>query len=282
MSSTWELAISDLHLAEALREQARWVPPSEISEADDLLLTACGTRFPVGMWNGAMLLGAPAADPEGCRERVRAWFHARGRGGTLLLRAHADRELAAACARGGWACVSESPAMLLDERVPPRALPAGATCRDVTAADAGAFGDVIAASYEGLGMPATVTRKTFARPERWGPHWHARIVFDNDQPAAAAMLLFAQGIAGVYWVGTVPGARGKGYADSLVRALSNHAFDRGVAAVVLQASPQGDPIYRRIGYREVTRHLWYHVPRPTDAMAAMTADGASASDRNAG
>jgi GNAT superfamily N-acetyltransferase len=267
-TTPWELAISDLNLAEALREQTRWLPPGEICEADDLMLTAAGTRFPVGLWNSAMVLGAPPADAEICRDRVHAWFRDRDRSGTLFVRAHADRELAAACERAGWTCHSEVPAMLLGERVSERTLPPDAECRVVTAADAAAFADVMAAAYESLEIPAKVTRKTFVRPERWLAHWHARVVIADGQPVAGAMLLFSHGIAGVYWVGTIPGARGKGYTDSVVRAISNHAFDRGAAAVVLQASPMGEPIYRRIGYREITRHLWYLTPRDAEPNAA--------------
>lgn len=267
VTDAWELAVSDLNLAEALREQSRWLPPSEIVESDDLLLTASGTRFPVGLWNTAMLLGAPAADPAALCERIRAWLHARDRGGTLLVRGHVDRELAAACDRLGWTCTSESPAMILGERVAPRALPAGAEYRAVGPDDASAYARVMAASYENLGLPASVTQKTFARPERWLKHWRARLILEHGEPVAGAMLMFGHGVAGIGWVGTIPSARGKGYGEAVTRALSNEAFDRGAAAVVLQASPQGDPVYRRIGYREVTRHLWYHVPHASPALA---------------
>jgi predicted GNAT family acetyltransferase len=138
----------------------------------------------------------------------------------------------------------------------------------VTAANAAAFADVIAAAYEPLDLPPQITRKSFARPGRWASHWRVRLVLAGGEPVAGAMLMFSHGVAGVYWVGTIPAARGKGYADALVRSLSNHAFDRGATTVALQASPQGEPIYRRMGYREVTRHRWYHVPRAGEGTGA--------------
>ena len=44
------------------------------------------------------------------------------------------------------------------------------------------------------------------------------------------------------------------------RAVGNWAFDHGAEAVVLQASVQGDPIYRAMGYREFTRYPWFLCP----------------------
>ncbi len=76
------------------------------------------------------------------------------------------------------------------------------------------------------------------------------------------MTILSHGIAGVYWVGTVEEARGYGLGDLCTRTVSNAAFDRGAKRVVLQASKQGEPIYLRMGYREVTRYLWYATLKP--------------------
>jgi predicted GNAT family acetyltransferase len=83
---------------------------------------------------------------------------------------------------------------------------------------------------------------------------HYLVLFDHEQPAAAAMLHFSHQLAGVYWVGTAPEARGKGHATVLMSHASNLAFDLGARAVILQATPYGEPVYRKLGYREVTRY----------------------------
>ena len=74
------------------------------------------------------------------------------------------------------------------------------------------------------------------------------------------MLLFSHGIAGLYWVGTVPESRGRGLGAAVTRTLANHAFERGARAVVLQASPAGEPVYRTLGFREITRYPWFVEP----------------------
>ena len=117
-----------------------------------------------------------------------------------------------------------------------------------------------------MGLPAEVTARIFGSPERiLQPHIVAVVAYRDGAPAAGAMTILSHGIAGVYWMGTVAPARGAGLGDACTRAVSNAAFDRGAAFVVLQASPQGEPIYLRMGFREVTRYVWYATLKPLGA-----------------
>ena len=72
--------------------------------------------------------------------------------------------------------------------------------------------------------------------------------------AAGAMVIVTHGVAGIYWVGTHPDARGKGLAELCTRAAGNAGFDLGARIAGLQASVMGEPVYRRMGYVEVTRY----------------------------
>jgi predicted GNAT family acetyltransferase len=71
------------------------------------------------------------------------------------------------------------------------------------------------------------------------------------------MLLYSNSIAGIYWVGTTREARGKALAAACVATVANEALNRGISHVVLQASKFGEPVYRRLGFTEITRYLWY-------------------------
>ena len=64
------------------------------------------------------------------------------------------------------------------------------------------------------------------------PHWM------DPQPLRAYVL-------NVY---TVPEARGRGYAKLLMQAVLDECTQRGVPTVVLHASPQGRPVYERLGF----------------------------------
>jgi GNAT superfamily N-acetyltransferase len=161
--------------------------------------------------------------------------------------------------------VGNPPGMVLGERIPKKALADSVVIRDVSTAErAGDFVEVVAGAYLSIGVPPQVTRRVFSLPTRWLlPHLACSVLYEHDEPVSAAMVLFSHGVAGVYWVGTVPEFRRRGYADAVMRHVSNAALERGAAFVALQATPLGEPVYLRVGYREVTRYPWYLSPWAT-------------------
>lgn len=67
-------------------------------------------------------------------------------------------------------------------------------------------------------------------------------------------------VAGLYYISTDSHERGKGYAKDLCTVLTNHAFEGGAQAVILQASTLGEFVYRHLGYEEIGRY--YPFSRP--------------------
>jgi GNAT superfamily N-acetyltransferase len=65
--------------------------------------------------------------------------------------------------------------------------------------------------------------------------------------AAACLCPFA-GVAGVYSVGVLPSARGKGYARRLVLYLLSQAAEMGLTTAVLSCERQLAPLYRSVGF----------------------------------
>jgi GNAT superfamily N-acetyltransferase len=58
-----------------------------------------------------------------------------------------------------------------------------------------------------------------------------------------------QGDAGVFFVATLPEARGRGLAGGLLAAAMAEARDRGCDISTLQATRAGEPVYARLGYQ---------------------------------
>jgi ribosomal protein S18 acetylase RimI-like enzyme len=258
MNSDELLRVADLNLAEFCREQARWLPPFKVEEREHALFVASGTRFPAGAPNCvfpmALNISAPALLDE-----AREYFTPLARGFSVYAPAHLGPGIARECESKQWPQLSDAPGMVLTERVQAPTLPTGVAHRAVqNEAVAEDFIAVTAEAYESIGLPNKVARKLLSQPARWSqPYIYTEVAYESERPVAAGMLLFSHGIAGVYWVGTISEARGRGHAHRVMSNLSNRAFDCGAGCVVLQATTFGEPVYRKLGYREFTRYPWF-------------------------
>jgi ribosomal protein S18 acetylase RimI-like enzyme len=247
------LELSDLNYMEAVRELARRAG-GVVHDEDGLMLYTGTHRFPV-LVNGAFRtdVRVPA---DAALARTRAFFARHERGFTINLRAHADADLHEAAEEAGLVMVGNAPGMLLDHRLPDADPPAGVTLRRVaTEADAAAFGEIMGAAYATYGMPTEVGPACVGRlAVLQAPHIVTCLACLDGRPAAGAMTIVTHGVAGIYWVGTIPEARGRGLAELCTRAAGNAGFDLGARIAALQASVMGEPVYLRMGYVEITRY----------------------------
>jgi len=252
------LHLADLNLADFVREMARWNAAGEILEHNDLLLTKGAGRFP--STSVALNLSANAS-PSAAQvyDRIDSFYRERQSGFSIHIRKHADAELETICRQKKLFRASDAPGMMIDKPFPGKKAPVGIEIRGVAdVSGVAAFAVVVIESYQSLGMPPYIGEKIFASPERLlKPYNYFVVAYDQGQPVSAAMLVFSPAVAGIYWVGTVTGARGKGLAEACVRTVTNEAFSRGARLVVLQASKFGEPVYRRMGFEEITRYPWY-------------------------
>src|SRR5262249_42900651 len=151
------------------------------------------------------------------------------------------------------------PEMVCSGLVDELPVPADTRIRPVMDVDGGRdFAEMSGQAYATIGMPPEATAAVFSDPGRaLGPPLCALPASVDGVPVSGAMANLSHGIAGVYWVGTVTAARGRRLADVCTRAVTNWAFDRGARAVSLQASVQGEPIYRAMGYEERFRYYGF-------------------------
>ena len=75
----------------------------------------------------------------------------------------------------------------------------------------------------------------------------------NGKPVATSLLFLAGGVAGIYSVGTIPVARGKGIGRAMTQHALCQARSMGYEVGVLQASEMGFNVYRSLGFQEVCR-----------------------------
>jgi ribosomal protein S18 acetylase RimI-like enzyme len=250
--------LGHLNLIAFARENARWAVNHTVVDERGSLLFAGDTDWPA--YNNGTLRtddDAPAAD---VLDRARAFFHARGRGYSLWARqVDADTDLRTAAQQAGHAKVFHYPQMICRRRLDERPLPDGVDIRRVDdAAGVADFAAVNARAYTSYGAPEEATASNFGRPDAvLAPHVAAFVAFVDGAPAGAAMTMLSHGIAGIFWVGTIEAARGRGVAEACTRVATNWGFDAGAPNVQLQASPMGEPIYRRMGYEDLYRYDFF-------------------------
>ena len=78
---------------------------------------------------------------------------------------------------------------------------------------------------------------------------HAYIARLDGRPAASVVTHDHDGDCSVWWVATVPEARGRGLGGGLMRRALAAGRERGCEVTTLQATKAGRPVYERLGYR---------------------------------
>ncbi|MEV6416560.1 GNAT family N-acetyltransferase [Kribbella sp. NPDC051718] len=87
--------------------------------------------------------------------------------------------------------------------------------------------------------------------------WRHYVGYLEDEPVATATVFLAAGVAGLYFVMTVPEARRRGIGAAITAAVLRDARDSGVEYAVLGASPAGRSVYAGLGFRELCAvHLY--------------------------
>ena len=126
--------------------------------------------------------------------------------------------------------------------------------RATTAAEVAEFEGVSVRGFEteetaiavGAAHPATILR------ERRMTNWIGRVA---GRPVAAAMSYGTDAAIGVFGVTTIASARRRGYATAMTRAAL--LADTGLPSV-LAPSPEGEGLYRRLGFRPVGElRMWW-------------------------
>lgn len=258
--------LADANLLEAMREHARWQDPCVFQEEAGLIMCAGATSHP-GAFKNCVARIDPGLPAQEVVARAQHFFGARGRGFTLFTRDSCDDDLEQHLVSSGHAPRAETPCMAIEAPLAETGMPRG--LRIERFREERHIGDALAINaeaYQALGLPPEETQAFYGRPQALlSERVVGFVAYRDDAPVATALTILSGSSAGVYWVGTVAGARRGGLGETCTRLATNAGFASGARIVTLQASPFGEPIYRKMGYTVCDRIKWFRFPAPPPA-----------------
>jgi GNAT superfamily N-acetyltransferase len=182
---------------------------------------------------------------------AKEFFGERGRGFSIWVRdgCPEDEDLAAAAEAAGLAPVFEMPEMILDSPPKRGPMPQGVEVRRLSAVDEAAdFWKVATEAYADNGFPPEIFASYTENAGLLADNATVFTAYLDEEPVAIAATFVSNGIAGIYWVGTLKSARGMGLARKLTATAVEAGLELGGDVASLQASPMGKPIYTAMGF----------------------------------
>lgn len=237
-------------------------PLAELDDRPDLLRLTTGVPVPV--FNAVVWARFTTRDADERIAAALAPFRERRVAALWWIGPSSEPpDLGARLQRHGLTPAGDEPGMAADLATLPEPPPLPRGVAIEPAADERALARWVWAFSLGFGIPESLAGFHLELERSLGvdPHgrWRRYLAVADGEPAAVSAALLGAGVVGLYDVATRPQHRRRGLGTALTLQPLLEARALGYRAAVLQASPEGERLYRRLGFREYCRvyqYLW--------------------------
>ncbi|WP_425447411.1 GNAT family N-acetyltransferase [Dethiothermospora halolimnae] len=251
------LKSADKNLAASIRHRINNSEKGKLYETESYMIYTIGVDNKDGHINGVLCFDQCGED---VIRKADEFFKPINRDYVFWIRDHGDNKLERILKDKGYKAKREpgSAGMIIKEKINAVSIPKGFEIKRVTnSKEVKDFALVTKKSFE---KPDIVTEAMFSSDDILiSPNTRAFVIYEDNRPVSAVTMTLSQEVAGIYWVGTIEEARGKGLGSYITQVSTNKAFDLGTKAVVLQASEAGERVYKKLGYETITRYRWYPI-----------------------
>ncbi len=242
------------HLHDVWCRLALSVPGGWVEEASGLRCIATGSSSP--SFNLA-LSGETLRDPRVALDAAHDRFGGVGLRWLLKLHPELDREMVVHAQHRGLELDAEPVyGMPIGSWAATAVLPSAAPL-SVSVAGQDTIDDAVRCFAEAFDAdPAAVSRE-LGPNLLTVPSFTVFVGYLAGEPVASSMLASTRSVdlAGIYSVATRPTHRGRGFGTALTAAALRAAGEQGYDTAVLEPSPSGAPMYRRMGFEPLTTYL---------------------------
>ena len=209
-------------------------------------MISIATGMPVAAFNPTFVV-EPPGDRAAALERVRAFYARAGLAGEVNASGDAAAAIADAARSAGLVAGHRIPCMLLAPLVATTPATLGLKVRRVEDAVAlRTFNDVCAKAF-GLDREVLAVLDDPRMLDLPGFGFHLGLV--DGHAVGTAMTCCIDGVVLIFNVATLPSHRRRGIGEAMTWSAVNHGIDAGCDLAFLQASPDGLPLYERMGFR---------------------------------
>lgn len=207
---------------------------------------------PAAAFNGVLIQDPAAVE---AAEDLLAEVDGAGVPYVLQARADPDGAVAGIASRRGMTRQDDVPVMgARPEEIDWPESPPGFAVRALEPEEAAVHAELVSASFAD---PEEVFRQV-AHPGMLripGLRCYAGTV--GEEPVATGLSLLVEGALFLMNVGTLPGRRRLGYGAAVTARVLSDGFGAGAGLALLQATPDGRPVYERMGFRVIEMwHCW--------------------------